>query len=53
VLPLYAKNRIEYDVYTYMMICKLHVTMRDLDAAKSIYQKSKKQGIRANKVLLQ
>ena len=52
VLPLYQKNRIDFDVYTYMMICKLHVTMRDLDSAKSIYLKSKEQKIKPNKVLL-
>lgn len=31
VLPLYAKNRIKFDVYTYQIITKMYLNIRELD----------------------
>jgi hypothetical protein len=52
VLPLYAKNRIPFDVYTYANIVKMQVTMRNLPEALKLYRKCKSQGITPNKALM-
>lgn len=31
VLPLYAKNSIKYDVYTFQHLTKMYLNIRDLD----------------------
>lgn len=53
ILPLYAKNRIDYDCYTYQNICKMYLNMRETDKVIAMYNKCKEAGIAPKKQLLQ
>jgi hypothetical protein len=52
ILPLYAKNRIQYDVYTYMNISKMYLDLRRLDECIALMAKFRETGMKPNKILL-
>lgn len=51
-MPLYAKNRIPYDVYTYANISKLYLDLRKLDECIAFMAKFRATGMKPNKMLL-
>ena len=52
ILPLYAKNRIQYDVHTYSNILRMYLDMREINQVFALYDKFKATGMKPNKWLV-
>jgi hypothetical protein len=48
ILPLYAKNRVKFDINTYQMIAKMYLNSRDLDKIYELRLKAQEAGLKPN-----